>query len=66
MQAPWGGAGAQLHSLGGREGGRGQRALARQSFIMGEGHVTNLEEGGHRNPEVSLPSPAPGKSEWQG
>ena len=37
------------------EGGRedsGQRALAGLSFIMGEGHVTDWEEGGHRNPEV--------------
>lgn len=39
------------HSVGGRKGR--QRAQAGQSFIMGEGHVTNLnlEEGG-RNPEV--------------
>lgn len=51
-EAPWGGgAGAQLHSLSGREEGR-QRTQAGQTFIMGEGHVTNWEEGGHRNPEV--------------
>lgn len=45
---------SSTHSVGGRKGRR--RAPAGQSFIMGEGHVTNLnlEEGG-RNPEV-LPS----------
>lgn len=50
MQAAWG-RGRSPTPLTQWEGGRTE-AQRRQSFIMGEGHVTKLEEGGHRNPEV--------------
>lgn len=51
MQATWG-RDRSPTPLTQWEGGKGQQAQARESFIMGEGHVTNLEEGGQRNPEV--------------
>lgn len=57
---------SSTHSVGGRE----TPALAGQTFIMGEGHVTRGKRVGKGAvpipPLPSPPRPRPGKSEWQG